>query len=202
MKKYFFTLLFLFLALLTFKNVSAQTIATDSSDSIKDKVEEKINQARQRAKAYIGVITDKTEESLQLKKDTGEIILVSIDADNTDFIKVDKQTSTAKYSDVAIGDYIISMGYVDEENVLSATRVLITQEIKKPSRNVYFGKIVSIENKKVSVNFDGQEYQLSFPKKWDGPEINELNSGDEIAVVGSLEENNVLLRTIYVFGNL
>lgn len=198
MKKIFFIFVFSSFFVLSVFAVKAQTNATTEAQLLQDKIEEKLNIAKLDAKAYIGLITDKTEDSLQIKNDMEEIILVSVNENQTDFVKVEKQTTSAKYSDVAIGDYIIAMGFVNQEDVLSAKRIIITTEIKKPDREIFIGNILSIENKIVKAKFANEEFQLSFPKRWDGPEIKELKSDDKITVVGVKEGNKLNLRTISI----
>ena len=73
----------------------AQNTAT-SSDSIRQKVQEKIQEALKNPKAYIGTITDKTDTGLQIKATSGDIQQISLDPTNASFVKVDKASKSIK----------------------------------------------------------------------------------------------------------
>ncbi len=55
----------------------AQKISTDSTN-LNDKVNQKLVEAKQSPKAYIGTVTDKTDGGLQIKSTNGEIQQISV----------------------------------------------------------------------------------------------------------------------------
>src|SRR4030042_5334648 len=99
----FITIIFLSIP----KNVAAQSqTSSDSgslpSDSIREKVREKFQTTKNNPKAYIGTVTDKTQDSIQMKNLGGEIEFVSIDPSEVVFIKIAKTTAAVKFTDLAI----------------------------------------------------------------------------------------------------
>src|SRR3989338_9478112 len=79
--------------------------ATDESDVIREKVREKVTKARLNPKAYIGTVTDKTNDSLQVKDIPGEIQLVAVN-NSVSFVKTENSKAKVSFEDVAIGDFI------------------------------------------------------------------------------------------------
>ena len=191
-------ILFLFFTLISFgtREIFAQS-ATSSGQAIKDRVLEKIEDVKNSPKAYVGTITDKSQNTLQLKTAKGEIKLISIDLAATTFVKVGTKTVVAKFDDVAIGDFIIAMGFKNGNDILNAKRVLITPAPELPKRKIVNGNVVSIVNKKVTFESQGVSYELKFPKKWQGPDIKELTQGDKIVVVGEIDGSILTLRSIF-----
>ncbi len=195
-------LLSIFIILTSTLPVSAQDSATSSgtedSNSIREKVQQKIEEAKNKRKAYLGSITDIVEETIQSKSPSGEIQQISATSDSTVFVKVGKTNQTIKFEDVAIGDFIIAMGLVNGEGVLTAQRVLITTEPEAPSRQTLKGNIVGIESKTLTLSTNDGEFELLFPKRWKGPEISELEDGFEVITVAEDDEGDLTIRTIQI----
>jgi hypothetical protein len=89
--------------------------------------------------SYIGTVTDITDSIIQIKNATGDIQQVKAIA-NAIFIdtrgNINKQI---KASDVAIGDYLIAMGVKGANNILSSSRILVTDPLAKPIRRAFYG---------------------------------------------------------------
>lgn len=181
--------------------VSGET-ASDSGGSIRNKVREKIEQIKSKPKAVMGTVTDKTEDTIELKEKSGEIQLISVNPNEVTFVKIGTSTSNIKFSDVAIGDFTIAMGFFNGNTVLSARRVLLTKPIEAPMRNIVSGKIFKINKRVVSVRqTDGKEFELIFGKRWKGPEIKELAENDSITAIGEVESNKVTVRSLFFNSN-
>jgi len=181
--------------------------STDSADSIRDKVKEKIEQVLNKPKAYLGTVTDKTEDTLQIKNFKGEIQFVSVESDQTSLASVGKTTKAIKYDDVAIGDFIIAMGYMASEDesektngdsVLETKRILVTEPIEPTKRKIVFGNVVSIEKKILTLKSGEEEFQFEFPKSWKGPEIDEISENDRVVIVSVPDEEKMIIRTIEI----
>src|SRR3989338_5629841 len=168
-----FKIVFVFLMLfsLYYTQVFGQT-STQSGNSIRDKVREKLEQVRSKPKALIGTVTDKTEDTIELKDKTGEIHLISVKLDEVSFVKIGKSSQSVKFSDVAIGDFIIAMGFQNGNKVLSARRILLTEPLQDPTRVIIFGKVSKINKKVVTITKkDGAETDVEFGLRWKGPKI-------------------------------
>src|SRR3989344_2310985 len=179
--------------------IVAQESSTKEAQDIRAKVEQKIEEALKNPKAYIGSITDKTKDTLQIKNSGGEIQLVSVDVDATNFVQINKTTKKIKFDDIAIGDFIIAMGYRNGNEVLEAKRILSTLPIEPPKRKIVMGNIINIEKKEIATReLGGQETTFTFPKKWKGPDIKELSIGNKIIIVSTEIEGKDTIRTIHL----
>jgi len=173
--------------------------ATYSSDTIREKVKEKIEQAKNKPKAILGAVTDKTEDTLEVKVDSGEIQLVGVEPESVDFVKIGKTSSNIKFTDIAIGDYLIAMGYRNGNTVLNAKRVLLTEPPEQIDRKVVYGSISEINKKIVSIERNsGEKSDLEFGVSWSGPEIKEMTEGDTIIAIGDEEAGKIKVRTIEI----
>lgn len=126
-------------------------LASDESD-IREKVAKKIEGALNNPKAYIGTVTDISEGTLQLKSDAGEIKQVAVNLNDITVIKTGKETKEIKFTDVAIGDYVVAMGTTNGNHVLAGKRILITSPTNALPLKVFSGKIKSINKKELVIN--------------------------------------------------
>lgn len=183
--------------------------ATDEADSVREKVKEKVELARKNPKAYIGTVTDKTESALQVKTTTGEILQVAVN-EQTSFVKLDKLVEKVKFSDLAIGDFIIAMGFRDTSAVLLAKRVLLTLPTETPQRQVAMGQvtsfqktIITIEDKLTNKSLALEPAKnslvtLTADNKITKIKISEVKEGDTIIAVGTYEEDLLSARRIQI----
>jgi hypothetical protein len=198
MKRIIFLVLILPLTFtLSFTKIGAQS-ATDEAEGVRERVKEKVEAAKKNPKAYIGSVTDKTEDTLQIQNDSGEIQLISINPDSASFAKIDKKTASADYDDIGIGDYIIAMGFANGNDVLEAKRVVITSQPESSDIEVLLGTVDAIDKKEVTLATKMGEFSLDFPKRWTGPEISELEENMPLISIGVVEDNVISIRTIHI----
>lgn len=125
--------------------------ASVSGSTIRDKVQAKVNELLYSPKAYLGIVTDITDSTVQLRTTTGEIKQTSVAEDE---IVVTKDSGTkvtsVKFADVAIGDFIVAMGYlpaqagINSNSVLAAQRILITPQIEELKIDISYGQAVDL----------------------------------------------------------
>ena len=146
----------------------------------------------------MGSITDISQNSIQIKDGKGEIKLISFNSENIIVVNTIKKSVVVKSNDLAIGDYIISMGYVNEKSVLEAKRILITLPTEKTKRSIGLGTISILSKKEITIkDKNGNEITVKFPAKWEGPETKELEIGYKVVIVSEADDkNNLLIRTI------
>ncbi len=172
-----------------------------TSDVIRQKVQQKLEEAKNKPKARLGTITDISETTIQIKSLSGEIQQISVNEESTAFVKLTPKRAVVKYSDVAIGDFIVAMGYLNGEGVLDSKRILITNAPEEDKRKVFLGTVLSIERKKVSLKVGGQNSEgvtINFPARWKGPEISDFSEGDTLIVIVDVEEDKNTVRTIEI----
>ena len=139
--------------------------------------------------SFVGTVTDISSGAIQIKSDKGGILQISVD-ENTTYINNLKKNVTVKQTDLAIGDYIVAIGKTNGGNkVLKTERILITSPL--PENKIEVEKIEIEKLSKTKIN------DIVLPKKWAGPNIKELEVGQEIYVVGIRDEKSYTLRTIF-----
>lgn len=164
----------------------------DDAEEIREKVQEKIRSVLAHPKAYIGTITDKTANTIQVRNKEGTILLISINPEKTTYIRMGKTNTEVKFADIAIGDFIAALGTQNENNVLEVTRVLVTQPVAPPKRKIQVGKVGKVEKKVLTLKeADGKETQSTFPKTWKGPEIEDFSDGDSVVVITEEDEKSI-----------
>ena len=181
--------------------------ATEGSE-IRQKVIEKVEQALKNPRALLGVITDISTNTLQIKTSSGEIQQMSVLSDAT-IVKVAKVAKEVKFSDIAIGDFVVGMGYKNENNILEAGRVLITEQPEEFSVKVAIGKVSSVDKKTITILplTQGDEFKaaiatgtyFSTPKNGKITKIAIADiSKDDLVIVVAEEDKGVIARTVLV----
>ena len=207
MKKIFTVLFFLTLITLTTFIAFAQETSTDEANSVRDTVQKKVEEARTIPFAYIGTVTDIAEQTIQInkfifsktKEDAGEIQQISVDEENTVFVKITKNTTSVKFSDLAIGDFIIAMGYKNGNGVLEGERILITTAVEPTTRKAVFGEPSEIMKRSLTLTAStGKEWVAEFGTTWEGPELSDIEEGDRIIVVGTTDGNTLDARFLHI----
>lgn len=184
---------------------------TSSSDSaIRQKVQEKVANALNKPKAFIGVVTDIADSTIQIKTTGSEIKQISTDPQATTVVKVTTTSKTVKLTDIAIGDFIVGMGYVNTNSVLKAQRILITDPITEPKINAVFGKITDTSKKTLTVSSlkGGQGVDITPGTKTDielytkGAETRakfaSIGDGDLVIYVSDTSGDTPVIRAVFV----
>jgi hypothetical protein len=131
---------------------AANTDSATGDSVIQKKVAEKVAAALDQPKAYIGLITDITSSTIQIKNSESQIEQIAMGDDGISVIdtkgKVNKQVKT---SDIAIGDFIVAMGYVNGDHVLHAQRILITDPLEDSGLSATIAKVADTTAKSLSV---------------------------------------------------
>lgn len=179
-----------------------------TSSAIRERVQEKVDQAKRIALFNMGVITDKLESSLQIKDFTGEIKQISLDPDEATFVKITKTKQEVKFTDLAIGDFIVAMGYPDTNQVLGAKRILITSELKETTRKISSGEVTKVGKTDLTFSVPENNYLVKNTKEFyayefiDGKEkevnFGDLEEGFKGVLFGALSENTFVARTLYI----
>lgn len=190
-------------------NAFGQESSTNEGDSVRDVVRQKVEEARKNPKAYIGTLTDKTETSLELRNETGEILQISVNEDEVSIAKTGDASFSLKFADVAIGDFVVAMGYKSPNGVLDARRILVTSAIEKPARKILVGTVTASERNLLTVSEKetGQEFEVT-PARNIRVTLNDekntrvnfstISEGDEVIAVNAQEGDDLEARRIHV----
>ena len=213
MKKFVSILIVIFILFLRSLTASAEDGATESAenaDPIRDAVQEKLEEAKNKPKAYLGVVTDIVETTIQIKSTGGEIEQVSVNEENTSFVNITSNTKAVNFSDIAIGDFLVSMGFLDGNSVLTAQRVLIADEPEPPDRVSMYGEVKELGNGSLVMQLkpSGQslevepESNISVTEVIEGEaeksRFSQIEEKSVIIAIGELENNILEARTIQV----
>lgn len=159
---------------------------SDSSDSgIRAKVEEKVREALNRPKAYLGTITDISDSTIQIKSSESQIQQISVKDDGVTVVKTGTVNKAVKLTDIAIGDFIVAMGYINSNTVLNAQRILITDPVTEPKVNATFGKLIDIDKKMTT-------------SKSVKAKLKTIKDDDQIIFVIAGEATDLVVRSIFV----
>lgn len=139
--------------------------------------------------SYVGTVTDISSGTIQVKGSKSGILQISVNSE-TNYVNTLKKNAEVKETDLAIGDYIVAMGIPSANKVLETERILITSPL--PESKIEVEKIEIEKLSKTVIN------DIKLPTKWVGPNVKDLEIGQEIYVVGIRSDNKFDLRSIFV----
>ncbi len=196
------------------QNATPSADATGSTDTVRQKVQDKLNQVESNPIATLGTITDITDNTIQIKTQSGEIQLVSLDKENTTFIKTKGNViKEIKFADLAIGDFIIAMGTKNGNGILHAKRILIADPLKETTREVVFGQVLVTNKLKLTLKNpkDGKTFNVEpddqikvidlVNTKGPATRFSHIDQGDTIIAVGLKDKDVFTARTIILIKN-
>lgn len=163
-----FTLLFS-LCVASASPILAQESATDSAvtENLKKRLQESLGTEESSpislARGYVGIVKDIIKSTVIMEdKDGKKDILLSAD---TVILRAPGNT-VIKPENIRIDDYIIAMGYPDENEILSGRRVIVSVDpIAPPPKTSGLGTIVKMTKTALTLNVDGIETTLALTSK-------------------------------------
>ncbi|QQG41447.1 MAG: hypothetical protein HYV90_04805 [Candidatus Woesebacteria bacterium] len=177
---------------------SSPTTAKDSSESsdIRLKVQEKVREALNKPKAYLGTVTDIADSTIQIKTSESQIKQISTDAAITTVVKTGTINKAVKLTDIAIGDFIVAMGYVNGNSVLSAQRILISSPVTEPKVEAVLAKVTTVSKKAITAEDpkDGQTATIT-PSTKTSIETYDLGKLKSIKIAGIVQGDLIIYIT-------
>lgn len=165
-------------------------IDNSSNSGIRAKVEEKVKEALNRPKAYLGTVTDISDSTIQIKSSESQIRQISVKDNSISVVKTGTVNKAVKLTDIGIGDFIVAMGYINSNTVLNAQRILITDPVTEPKVNATFGKLIDIDevvaNKKITTS------------KSVKAKLKTIKDDDQIIFVTAGEGTTAIVRSVFV----
>ena len=179
------------------------------ADSIRYRVEQKVSQALKSPKALLGTVTDISENTLQIKSSGGEIEQISVSSD-TSALVIGKTNKEVKVTDIAIGDYIVAMGFMNGNGVLDTKRILITSPDEATFRMAIFAKVSKDNNTSLITQLirTGEDKKVT-PQKGAGVFLisegktskitfAKINLEDTLVAIGTDASETFTARTVFV----
>jgi hypothetical protein len=189
---------------------TAGTPQASDSSNVGAETEERVNEAANPARTFFGTVTDIAGSALQLRTSSGEIKQVSV-ADDTSYANIVKNTTEIEFGDIAIGDYVIVLGYRSNENeVFEAKRILVSIPFVPKNRQAIKGGIAEINKSGFTLQSE-EKYNVTTPLKYtlkkfsDGKLIkaksSDISEGSEVIVVGTLDGTAMEARSVFILTN-
>jgi len=131
---------------ITIKAVSPTPEATDSAvqeirDKVKEIVREKLDETQKgQRRAFVGEITNISDLQLTLQTNQGDKQLNIA----TDAALIGKGSKKITMKDLKTGLFAITMGFMEENDVLGVRRLVVSEKPKTASKEIAFGKVTDI----------------------------------------------------------
>ena len=181
----------------------------EETDDLEEKVEAKIEEAREKLTFYMGTLTDISENAFQLRSESGEISQVSLD-ENTTFANIIKTSKEIESSELAIGDFVIAIGASTTENngLLNGKRILVSSPVETKEWVVISGMINSVKSGEFTVNADGKEETFAtdsatkvtyFDKDGDltSGKVSNIEEDDQVVVVAEKDGDELTALRVH-----
>lgn len=189
---------------------SPEPSPSPDDERIKQKVEERIEKVLSTAeqgqkRALVGILKSIANSTLTIETQGGNFqAKVAIDA-----IILNEDREEIELDDLAIGNNLIAMGYFDNQNVLDAKRVVITEEFQIPETESVFGlvtdisqeeKVLTIKHpKSATVYMVDVGTKTKITKRVEGEvkeiKFSDIEENDRLVVIGKPEENEEKIIT-------
>lgn len=206
MKKLIIANLIFFSCSLIPLTVFAQTETAPSpspEDLIKQKVEERIEKvvstAEEKTKqAFVGEIEEIANATLTLKTPSGEEkAKVAEDA-----IILNSDRDEIELKGLEIGEKVIVMGFLDDQGILEARRVVVIDEFQTPKSEAVFGivtdisseeKILTVKTKDETIFTVEMDPKVEISQTLNGDKetasFKDIKENDNLVIIGETEEN-------------
>ena len=186
-----------------------------TGSAIRQKVAQKVSEAMNKPKAYIGTVTDIADSTIQIKAQNSEIQQISTSNDGITVVSSKGTvTKNVKLTDIAIGDFVVAMGYVNSNSVLLAQRILVVDPIDEPKVESVFGKVSDVSKKDLTITGETPEPDMAavtrvvpdkntdFMQIIDGKATNikfgSIANGDTVIFVRDNTKDTPTIRAIFV----
>lgn len=187
----------------------AQNTSTQDA-ALQQKVQDKLNAVLANPKAFIGSVTDRSDTTLQIKSIDSQIEQITVDG-NTTFVKVTKGVSSGiKYTDVAIGDFVIAMGTKTSDSILNAKRIVVTASPDDNKKESHLVRVTDTSKTNITVGdlASGKSFIVepadnttkinTNDSKNSKIRLTDINDGDTLIIIGQFQGSNFEATRIFV----
>lgn len=179
---------------------STPSAVQELREKVKEIVRQKIDEVKKGQKrAYFGEIT----------KIDGNMITIFTPTNRKRQVKVSEETKIVKADGLKVGDFIIAMGYLTDDEVLEAKRIVVAAKPKVLSRQVAVGKVTDISAEEKILTVRNEKKDLTYTvlvvgnttiTKKVGTKIQKVNfdkieKDDRLVAIGTLKENGEKILT-------
>lgn len=153
--------------------------------------------------AFVGTITDIAENTIQIKTLEQKIDQILVDPKNTTFVKAIDTPKEITQTDVAIGDFVIALGTIQDNNVLKTQRLIVSSTVKAVNDYVFLAQIQNLTTTLTVKNRETGEIQnvkagknISYSSDVKDTKItrlSDLDTGQTILVVSSKDNTGTFV---------
>lgn len=194
------------------ENPKAATASSDIKQKLRDlqeKIASKANELKQQIsqkllnRAYTGYIKAKSDNSLTIATDLGTKII----ATNQDTIYSSTLKEKTKFNQkgLAMEDYIVALGDIDENDVLTAKKIVKLPLPAEGLRQAVWGIVVSADAKTITIKTkDNQSYTLkttkdtTFQSGQTKATLSMVKLNKPIIAVGTTLTDSMNVRSIFI----
>lgn len=210
----------LFFAVNTFAQEASPEPSPSPDERIKQQVQERMEKVLStaeegRKRALVGTLKSIANSTLTIEtRDENFQAKVADDA-----IIINEDREEIELNDLIIGSNVIAIGYFDNQNVLDARRVVVTEKFQIPETDSVFGLVTDIsqeekiltikhpKNQAVYMIDVGTETEITKSVEGELEEIkfSDIEENDRLVVIGELGENEekiITAKLIHVFSPL
>ena len=170
-------------------------------DTFKEKVKEQINEIKKSTrKAFVGTVSKITNQSFSLNTKSGPQVIKT--SDETEI--VDENRKEIGLEDIKLEDNLIAMGYLDENDVLKAKRVVLAPKPEEDKREIAAGIVTDLSKESLLITLRNENkvktYTILVNNKTnikqkeddqiDKGEFKKIAEGDFLIAIGTPEEDN------------
>lgn len=147
--------------------------------------------------SYVGLITDITDQTIQIRSESGEIQLISTD-EATKSLNGKSNFQSIPLTDIGIGDYVVAIGTINGNKVLNSQFLFTSDEPKTIEPTIYYSTFVKGTTRNITIKTDGDEEKvIVLPRTWKGPEIKTLKENESIIVATTISGETETLRSLF-----
>jgi len=175
-------------------------------EAVREKVREKVQEVRQGIpRAYFGEIKQISSQEFTLATRREEIQVVV----GTETKIIGKNKQNLEFKDLKVGDFCIAMGYLTENKVLEAKRIVLIPKPKPPLRITIFGKVTDISEEEKVLTVKNEKGGLTYTvatsektvitkkgeKRIEKTDFSAIEIGNRVIVVGTHKEGEEKIIT-------
>ncbi len=177
-------------------NSSATGNATEGADTTQV-VAEKVANALNQPKAYIGTVTDIADSTIQIKTINSQIEQIAIGGDEISVVNTKGTTNKIlKLTDIAIGDFIVAMGYVNSKSVLSAQRILVTNPVITPTIDISVTHFTGLSKSTLNATTVKGEQKMSFTPNKKTNIASFQNGKTKVIKLTDINDNDIVIAVV------
>lgn len=179
---------------------SATPKESSPTSDVRDKVRQTIENLTHKPKATIGTLDQVSDSTLQIKGKDDKLFQVATTG-QTSYSRVkDNKKSEIKFTDLAIGDYLVALGYKNGNGVLEAKRVIAYEKEVVNTTKAFWASVDNNTKGTLKVSLKNDEgWTIETSKntqvlsRADGKlaifgKIDDLIAGDRIIAIGQVSE--------------